>query len=272
MNELVGIGKIAFYVSSSRDELYGCFPNWGEHQRIRNSKSKVPEPDDSRINDWYLRRFIPIDLKEKIIERDNFTCQECGKKIYCGDEPARKVIKMGTGLFHFDHIVPVQQGGRATEENLRLLCPKCNLRRKKYFSFSEIVEFSTHEQDENSAPQNFAATRRNSPQKAAQSNPIQSNPIVIQSNSIQSSEGGPVYPTLEEVSAFAADRKSIVDSKRFFDWYENTGWKDAGGQPIQNWRNTFLSWERADKKEQDDAENGTNNIFLKILEEERGQK
>ena len=103
-------------------------------------------------------------------------------------------------------------------------------------------------------------------------NPIQSNPIVIQSNSIQSSEGGPVYPTLEEVSAFAADRKSIVDPKRFFDWYENTGWKDAGGQPIQNWRNTFLSWERADKKEQDDAENGTNNIFLKILEEERGQK
>lgn len=103
-------------------------------------------------------------------------------------------------------------------------------------------------------------------------NPIQSNTIQSESNTIQSLDGGPVYPTLEEVVAFADDRKSIVDPKRFFDWYENTGWKDASGKPIQNWRNTFLSWERTDKKEQTETENGTDNIFLKILEEERGQK
>ena len=103
-------------------------------------------------------------------------------------------------------------------------------------------------------------------------NPIQSNTIQSESNPIQSVDCGPVYPTLDEVVSFAADRNSVVDPKRFYDWYKNAEWKDAGGNPIQNWRNTFLNWERSDKRDREKEENGTGNIFLKILEEENGQK
>ena len=133
--ELTGAGKIAFFTSVARHDVYGCFPNWQEHQRVRESKKRAPDPDDTSVNDWYLQRFVPIDLKRRIIERDNFKCQECGKFICTTPITADRLIKLGAGLFHIDHIVPVGQGGRATEENLRLLCPKCNQSRKKLFSF-----------------------------------------------------------------------------------------------------------------------------------------
>ena len=100
-------------------------------------------------------------MKAEIIERDGFKCQICGKFLTtCKD--AKRFVKLATGLYHIDHIVPVNQGGRATLENLRLTCPDCNLKRKRKFTFDEIL----------------AETRRELPQAAASCGltPIQSNP------------------------------------------------------------------------------------------------
>jgi len=143
LSELAGVGKIAFYMGFSLHDkkVYGCFPNWADHQRMRESKKKCPDPSDTSINDWYLQRFVPISMKIALLERDKFCCAECGKRI-AETENARAVIKMGAGLFHIDHIVPVNQGGRATMENLRVLCPKCNLSRKRFYSFDEILQFA----------------------------------------------------------------------------------------------------------------------------------
>lgn len=166
--ELSGVRKIGFYTSAPRREVFACFPNWNEHQRIRDSKHKMPDPTNTDINDWYYRRHIPLEMKVAIIERDGFVCKACGQPIaQCND--ARRVAKMGSGFYHIDHIVPCQQGGRATMENLRLTCAKCNQARQKLFSFDEIVQFS--------------ATGANSPQFAADSGLIQSNPNPIQSES-----------------------------------------------------------------------------------------
>lgn len=174
--ELSGAGKIAFYTSDARQEIYGCFPNWHKHQRIRDSKNKCPDPSDTSVNDWYLRRFIPINLKKKVIENSNFKCQICGKYIVSTDN-ASVLIKMGAGLYHIDHIVPVEQGGRATEENLRLTCPKCNLSRQKYFTPEEIIELTQKE--------NFAESCGNSPRVAKN---ICYNPIQSESNSNPNTE------------------------------------------------------------------------------------
>lgn len=142
--ELSGAGKIGFYTSNPRKEIYGCFPNWNNHQRVRDSKNKFPDPEDTGINDWYLRRFIPMKLKQRIIERDGFKCRICGKYISTIQD-SRRLIKMGAGLYHIDHIVPVSQGGRATEENLQLTCPHCNLSRKRKFTIEEILEMTLRE-------------------------------------------------------------------------------------------------------------------------------
>lgn len=182
MTELIGAGKIKFFTSPARNELYGCFPNWKEHQRIRESKKKIPDPCDTTINDWYLKRFIPKHLKKEIIERDGFKCKLCGNYICSSPISADRLLKMGAGLFHIDHIVPVDQGGRATIENLRLLCPKCNLSRKKKLPFDEILEIT---RKQNNSPQ-LAASFSGTPQKAAliqsESNP-NPKPIRIQAES-----------------------------------------------------------------------------------------
>lgn len=168
LTDLAGVNKIAFYMGKSihEDKVYGCFPNWAEHQRIRDSKKKCPDPDDTRVNDWYLRRFIPMSMKIALLQRDQFTCAECGKRISETDN-AKALVKMGSGLFHIDHIVPVNQGGRATMENLRILCPKCNLSRPRRLSFDDVLQ--------------FAETCGEFPQVSAnicdmRPNPIQSNP------------------------------------------------------------------------------------------------
>lgn len=141
--ELTGVGKIGFYLGADIHDkkVYGVFPNWGEHQRLRDSKKKMPEPFDTRINDWYLRRFVSVEKKIAIIERDGFKCQICGKLLWAGND-AKLFVKSGAGLFHIDHEVPVCQGGRATMENLRLTCPECSQSQKKRFSFDEILQFA----------------------------------------------------------------------------------------------------------------------------------
>jgi hypothetical protein len=141
--ELRGNNKINFYTPKwVKGEVYGAFPNWSEHQRVRDSKRKCPDPDDLIVNEWYLKRFVPMAMKEKILIRDKFKCQICGKNLSCGITDAKKLLKMSTGIFHFDHIVPHNQGGRATMENLRLTCERCNKTRKKFYTFEEIVEFT----------------------------------------------------------------------------------------------------------------------------------
>ncbi len=60
------------------------------------------------------RRLMTPKLRQQIKERDNFTCQICGK--YMPDE---------VGL-HIDHIVPVAKGGKTVPSNLQVLCSKCN--------------------------------------------------------------------------------------------------------------------------------------------------
>lgn len=60
------------------------------------------------------RSLMTPELRRQIAERDNYTCQICGK--YMPD---------GVGL-HIDHIVPVSRGGKTVPSNLQVLCSKCN--------------------------------------------------------------------------------------------------------------------------------------------------
>lgn len=62
------------------------------------------------------RGAITSNLRSKIKERDNYTCQYCGSNIY--DEPSL--------LLEIDHIIPVSKGGVSDESNLQVLCWRCN--------------------------------------------------------------------------------------------------------------------------------------------------
>ena len=68
-------------------------------------------------NDKNQRKLMTKALKLRIKKRDKYTCQMCGK--HMPDE---------VGL-HIDHIIPIKRGGKSIEDNLQVLCDKCNLRK-----------------------------------------------------------------------------------------------------------------------------------------------
>lgn len=56
-----------------------------------------------------------------------------------------------------------------------------------------------------------------------------------------------VPPTLEEVSAYCAERKNGVDPVAFYDYYSMTGWKVNGKSVMKDWRAAVRTWERKSK-------------------------
>lgn len=51
-------------------------------------------------------------------------------------------------------------------------------------------------------------------------------------------------PTLEEVKAYCEERKSPVDPERFFEYFQTGGWKDSKGNPVRNWKQKLITWEK----------------------------
>jgi hypothetical protein len=76
---------------------------------VQPSSSGVPLASEPRS--------LSLALRYKVLCRDHFRCQICGRS------PAKDI---GVEL-HVDHIIPWSKGGQNTEENLRVLCFDCNL-------------------------------------------------------------------------------------------------------------------------------------------------
>lgn len=55
-------------------------------------------------------------------------------------------------------------------------------------------------------------------------------------------------PTLEEVQAYCKERGNTVDAKAFFDYYETGHWKDSKNQPVRNWKQKVITWEKHETK------------------------
>ena len=75
---------------------------------------------ESTMKDYYSkeqRKLMTKELREQIIERDNYTCQQCGK--YMPDRVGLQI----------DHIIPIAKGGKTVPSNLQVLCSLCNGRK-----------------------------------------------------------------------------------------------------------------------------------------------
>ena len=98
------------------------------------------------------------------------------------------------------------------------------------------------------------AIRRNLPQLAAirRLNPIQSNPIQNESESNsekQKRKQKPfVAPTVEQVSAYCAEKSLRLDPVRFVQYYEAADWTDSKGKPVKNWKQKALMWEGGENR------------------------
>ena len=56
-----------------------------------------------------------------------------------------------------------------------------------------------------------------------------------------------VPPTLEEVEEYCNSRNSPVDPKTFYDYFTAGNWHDSKGNPVKNWKQKLITWEKGDK-------------------------
>lgn len=80
----------------------------------------------------YQRNLLNSELREYIKERDDYTCQICGKS---QNEYPHLSLEI-------DHIIPIAKGGKTTEDNLQVFCSDCNRAKgkkivKKSFTMSK---------------------------------------------------------------------------------------------------------------------------------------
>ncbi|WP_202946767.1 hypothetical protein, partial [Rhodanobacter denitrificans] len=89
------------------------------------------------------------------------------------------------------------------------------------------------------------------------SNPIQSNPIRIQSesnpnpnpisNNGANKSRGFTPPTLEEVAAYCQERNNGVDPQKWYDFYAAKGWM-IGKNKMKDWKEAVRTWEKRQQK------------------------
>lgn len=68
-------------------------------------------------------------------------------------------------------------------------------------------------------------------------------------------------PTLEEVQAYCQERGNKVDAKAFFDYFTTGGWKDSKGNPVKNWKQKIITWEKFEPKDKPKKENRFNEMI-----------
>lgn len=66
-----------------------------------------------------------------------------------------------------------------------------------------------------------------------------------------------VPPTLEDVQAYCKERNSTVDPLKFFEYYTAGNWKDSKGNPVRNWKQKLITWERRDENGREDVKSSS---------------
>jgi hypothetical protein len=52
-----------------------------------------------------------------------------------------------------------------------------------------------------------------------------------------------IAPTLEEVEAYCKERGNNIDPKRFWEYFDASGWIDSKGNKVKNWKQKVITWE-----------------------------
>lgn len=103
-----------FLVRYIFDEVrYIQLVNFVKHQdpHYREKASEIPPPDghENKITATNVTRT----QRARILERDNYTCQQCDSKEH----------------LCVDHVIPVSRGGDSSDDNLQILCLPCNTKK-----------------------------------------------------------------------------------------------------------------------------------------------
>lgn len=112
------------------DEITELCAQYGLHHWDRVLRNLIQQEGydiENKRGKWYKlkssdrkpvankRGFINKKLRFMVFERDNYTCQACGRT------PSKDGVVLSP-----DHIIPVEWGGETVLDNLQALCRECN--------------------------------------------------------------------------------------------------------------------------------------------------
>jgi 5-methylcytosine-specific restriction endonuclease McrA len=82
-------------------------------EQEREEKQKRSQLDEiQKANDYYEKVLFYSKIRQKVLERDGWSCQKCGKN--------------ADTKFHIHHILKKRKGGSDCLDNLITVCPKCH--------------------------------------------------------------------------------------------------------------------------------------------------
>lgn len=119
ISRVAGVHEWARVVRALRQEGYDIeYLNDAGTYTLRNAEKKEGNE----------RGYIDRKTRYRILQRDNSTCQRCGRT------PADGV------KLHIDHKIPVEFGGESSDENYWVLCQECNEGKKHWFKDEDPKE------------------------------------------------------------------------------------------------------------------------------------
>ena len=75
-----------------------------------------------------------------------------------------------------------------------------------------------------------------------------------------------IAPTIEEVRAYCRERNSSVDPDKFFEYFQTGNWKDSKGNPVKNWKQKIITWEKFNNNNTDRQEPKRDEVFRLAME------
>ncbi|WP_394253533.1 HNH endonuclease [Arthrobacter pityocampae] len=94
----------------SSEQIYALLYSREQHNRQRIERAQANVVMGSAPRTASVRRAIPDDVKQYVMNRDGGRCQSCGS----------------TSEIQYDHVIPLAMGGSSNEANLQILCGPCN--------------------------------------------------------------------------------------------------------------------------------------------------
>lgn len=113
LDEELASGRMTFFVTrrDPRREAAEMAKALGRSRRRERDRIR----NEARPDRQSLREPIPAQLRFRVLQRDGFRCQYCGRSAADG------------AALHLDHVVPVADGGETSADNLLTACDQCNL-------------------------------------------------------------------------------------------------------------------------------------------------
>ncbi|MCB5981887.1 HNH endonuclease, partial [Flavobacterium psychrophilum] len=115
LNDFIVIAILKGHFQGNKGYKLEILPNYNILNEIENDLDSEIEYLPIKIVENKTKRNIPLSIRYKILERDNFKCTKCGRNVSNG-------IKL-----QVDHKNPFSRGGLTEIKNLQTLCNECNL-------------------------------------------------------------------------------------------------------------------------------------------------